>query len=71
MPYGSPPRSATRRRNAPDAATDIEHAPARLEPGPLERGLVGGQLPIFAERPGGGAGAPERSPTVRASGRGG
>src|SRR6266540_798646 len=49
------------------AAADIEHAPPRLEPSPLQRRLVGRELLVLAERPIVGAGAPERSPTARAA----
>ena len=54
-----------------DAAADVEHAPARLEPDAPQRRLVGGDLLVLAERPVGGAGAPERPPTARAAGDGG
>jgi hypothetical protein len=47
------------------AAADVEHAPPRLEPGPLERRLVGGELAVLAERPVGRAGAQERFPAGR------
>ena len=30
------------------AAADVEHAPARFEPGPFERRLVARQLPVLA-----------------------
>ena len=49
------------------AAADVEHAPARLEPGALESRFVGRQLHVLAERPVGRARAPQRSPAGRAA----
>ena len=54
-----------------DAAADVQHALAGLEPDTLERRLVGRELLVLAERPVGGAGTPERPPTGCAPGYGG
>ena len=51
-----------------DAAADVQHALARLEPDTPERRLVGRELLVLAERPIVGAGSPERPPAVGAPG---
>ena len=51
-----------------DAAADVEHALAGLEPDAPERRLVGRELLVLAERPVVGTGAPERPPAGRAAG---
>ena len=51
-----------------DAAADVQHPPARLEPDAPERLLVGRDLLVLAERPVVGPRAPERAPARCAPG---
>ena len=67
MPYGTRAALGDQAQERADAAADVEHALARLEPDALERRFVGRELLVLAERPVGGAGAPERPPAGRAA----
>ena len=71
MPCGRPPRSATKRRNAPTPQPTSSTRLARRELHPRERGLVVRDLLVLAQRPVRGPRAPQRAPALCTSGDGG